>query len=197
MSETNDLQRIVGWIKSELKLGPKELAERRNQPSGQEVGLKHPWTGGQVLLRDDTTVEVTAGPATSVMVDGAHGMVDVRAPAIALEATYHHVHAQDSYWGFQRWDPLHWWRAPVPGDMASWLWNGPLVANNPAALGTLLALPVVCGEAHTPDPDDTPFQYVTTLGSLLHAQPLLGPDETFLHLATHLAQLMKTLAIGR
>lgn len=193
---SNKMQQLVSWIKKELKVTPKQHAEQKNHPSGQETGLKHPFNRGQVLLRDDDAVEMTSGPAVTVMVDGGHGIVLLRAPAIAVETEYYHLHAKEAFWGYQAWDPLHWWRARAPGDMTNWLWNGPLVANNPGALGTLLSTPFVTGQPHSLNPDDTPLQTTVTLGSLIHAQPLLGADETLLVLAGHLSQLMKTLSPG-
>ena len=192
----NAMEEIVGWIRRELNQTPHDRVEELNHPSGVEVGLKHPQNRGQVLLRDDDAVELTNGPAVSVIADGGHGVVTMRAPAVVLEGQYVHVHAPDHYWGYQRWDPLHWWRALIPGDMVSWLWNGPLVANNQGALGALLSLPLVAGVPHKPVPDDTPVQYNVRLGSFIHAQPLLGPDESLLLTARHLAELLATLTPG-
>lgn len=161
---------------------PARAAQELNYPSGYEVGLRHPNTGGFLLARDDGAVEMSAGPTTRVLVDGPGGQVTVSAPSTVLAGGDLHLHAAPGrlWFGFQRFNP---WYQSLPQDPL-WKWRAPVVQRYPESLVSGNANVILAGVPKE-------GQYHVPLSSLFMAMPLFGPNEQTLLMAKRLAQIMQ------
>jgi hypothetical protein len=188
---------------------PQKRAEAKNYPSGYEVGLRHPDTSAHVLLGDNGMVDLKAS-AARLLLQKSNGTAFLEGSAVSLTGKDIHLHA-DRLWvhGWQQFDPLGMWHSPVappPGDL-TWTWRfAPLVGNSAELLAALLSMPFVVGDPAQPQytrpgpggPAHPPGsgQHTAYLSSMLHPQPLFGPNRQMEMLFKHLAALTKELSHG-
>lgn len=189
------LRALAESIQKLLLKGPQERARELDQPSGFETGLRHPEGGGYLLLRDQGIAELGESGAAVLMLDGPQSQATLRAAGIALEAEALHLHGQELYWGWHRFND--WWTdhpAPGAGELSPvgmtdplLLWRAAVVPRGgPLAFEAMLRLPFVAGVPQA-------GQYNQTLAEYLELQPLFGANEELVHMLRHLADLLGDL----